>query len=494
MGLALTADSAAHVAIGAVLRYSVRLQNGLSLEDGMSARAQCLLFSDALCVCPGCSRDDSKRDSDSSEHDASPAEDIDRPPEPNFIEPVDYLAWYSARNFDPDWPDGEQVYGEILAAAEDGTFPMPDDTLTKKLRTAARGTWSADEMPEVAAYIESLDPYLDLFAKAAEVDNVRWFANATMAEVWAKEWPSLKLGMPLARATLAKAWLKSEGKPCQADALLDAWRINLVHARHQEHNTSVGFPLSLGIRAIVYQSIASALSTGILAGDEYAAVLNCVVGYDQPPNLAEAYRSEWIGLLGLLQELYPGGRFSDAAAKRLGQAQYLPPGGVFLPRPQKTAKRIDEWFLPIVRLAEEPWSFDRMKAAKTLSEGREKIAGRNVLLTTFLPGLSMKYTLAMQLEARQRGMMVTLAVHVFREEHGQWPDTLDACRSHIEDVRVDPFSGKDFVYELRDGTPWLYSVGCDGKDSGGKHDPRWARKKPGHDYVFWPTPQTVSRR
>lgn len=458
----------------------------------MSVRAQCLLFAAVLCVCPGCSRDDSKKDRESSQRDASPAENIDRPPEPNFIEPVDYLAWYSARNFDPDWPDGEQVYGEILAAVKAGTFPMPDDTLPEKLRTAARGPWSAEEMPELAHYLESLAPYLDLFAKATDVDNVRWFANTSIAELWGEGLPSLKLGLLFVRATLAKAWLKPEGKPGRADALLDAWRMNFVHARHQERLMSIGFLFSINIRSIVYESIASALSAGVLAGDEYTAALNCVTGYDQPPKLAEAYRSNWIGLLGLLQELYPGGRLSDAAAKRLRQAQYLPPGGVFLPRPQKTAKCVDEWFLPIVRLAEEPWSFDRMKAAQTLSEGREKITGRNLFLSIYLPGLSVEYTLAMQLEARQRGMMVTLAIHVFREEHGRWPDTLDACGSEIEDVRVDPFSGKDFVYELRDGTPWLYSVGCDGKDDGGKHDPRWARRNPGHDYVFWPVPQSDS--
>ena len=95
----------------------------------MSVRAQCFLFVGVLCICPGCSRDDSKKDRDSSQADASSDKDIDRPPEPNFTEPVDYLAWYGARNFNPDWPDGKQVYGEILAAAEDGTFPTPDDTL-----------------------------------------------------------------------------------------------------------------------------------------------------------------------------------------------------------------------------------------------------------------------------------------------------------------------------------------------------------------------------
>ncbi|UCC31447.1 MAG: hypothetical protein JSU86_04055 [Phycisphaerales bacterium] len=459
----------------------------------MSVRAQCFLSVAVLCICTGCSRDDSKKDRDSSQGDALPAEDIDRPPKPNFTEPVDYLAWYSARNFDPDWPDGEQIYGEILAAAEDGTFPMPDGALKKQLSAAAKASWLADDKPELGRYLESLGPHLQSFAKAAEVDDVRWLYDAEFKSWWFDKWPLSEPTRILTKGTLAEAWMTGDSSPPRAGALLRAWRITFCDARHVEYRGGViPFLLNVAARATIYESIVNALDETVLKGDDIKKTFDCMIKHDRPGDLAEAYRFDWMGVLAMLQELYSGGRFSDAAAKRLGQAEYLPPGGVSLPRPEKTAKRVDEWFLPFVRLAEKPWAIDAVKEAKALDGREKKIFRHNPILSLYLAPLSRTYELGLRCEGMRRGTILTLVIHVFREEHGRWPDTLDACGSDIKDVRVDPFSGEDFVYELRDGTPWLYSVGCDGKDDGGKHDPRWARRKPGHDYVFWPVPQTDS--
>src|SRR5690606_29129414 len=43
---------------------------------------------------------------------------------------------------------------------------------------------------------------------------------------------------------------------------------------------------------------------------------------------------------------------------------------------------------------------------------------------------------------------------------------------------------KPFIYEIVAGQPVLYSVGIDGDDDGGMHDPSWSD----NDYVIWPMP------
>ncbi|MBP7933880.1 MAG: hypothetical protein KA354_04445 [Phycisphaerae bacterium] len=49
-------------------------------------------------------------------------------------------------------------------------------------------------------------------------------------------------------------------------------------------------------------------------------------------------------------------------------------------------------------------------------------------------------------------------------------------------LRIDPFSGRDFVYKQRSKGFLLYSVAENLKDDGGKHDDSWKNG----DFVFWP--------
>lgn len=80
------------------------------------------------------------------------------------------------------------------------------------------------------------------------------------------------------------------------------------------------------------------------------------------------------------------------------------------------------------------------------------------------------------------------ALHTYKSEHGRWPTTLDELEFPSPAIQIDPFSGRQFRYELRDGQPWLYSVGLDGVDNGGRHHAAAAGsdRATGYDYVFLP--------
>jgi hypothetical protein len=80
--------------------------------------------------------------------------------------------------------------------------------------------------------------------------------------------------------------------------------------------------------------------------------------------------------------------------------------------------------------------------------------------------------------------VLLLALHKHRQGNGEWPATLDDIKPAW--ARMDPFSGREFVYQLRGGSPFLYCVGFDGEDNGGRHDARYSQREPGSDYVFYP--------
>ena len=100
-------------------------------------------------------------------------------------------------------------------------------------------------------------------------------------------------------------------------------------------------------------------------------------------------------------------------------------------------------------------------------------------------------------------------MHIFRARHDRFPETLrelpgdrKAASPLSQDVRIDPFTGDYFDYQLTEDGPRIYSLSENGIDDGGIHSPNWdteidngrkadrgaASPMPSRsdDHVFWP--------
>jgi hypothetical protein len=97
-----------------------------------------------------------------------------------------------------------------------------------------------------------------------------------------------------------------------------------------------------------------------------------------------------------------------------------------------------------------------------------------------------------RLVAQRRACHVVLHLHAYRAEHGQWPEKLQqALHGQAERYGLDPFSNRPFGYKLKDGEPWLWTVGENGVDDGGQpffrsDTSQRASWGPDGDYVYWP--------
>jgi hypothetical protein len=71
--------------------------------------------------------------------------------------------------------------------------------------------------------------------------------------------------------------------------------------------------------------------------------------------------------------------------------------------------------------------------------------------------------------AHERLLMAELAVRCYQSEQGRLPPSLEQLvPTYLQQVPLDPFSGRPIIYHPQ-GTNWLlYSVGEDGVDDGGK--------------------------
>ncbi|MCH9033804.1 MAG: hypothetical protein IID42_04795 [Planctomycetes bacterium] len=122
---------------------------------------------------------------------------------------------------------------------------------------------------------------------------------------------------------------------------------------------------------------------------------------------------------------------------------------------------------------------------------REKYVHATPLTEAFMPDLSFYYQLRAREEASSRATQLAYATHLFKAEHGRFPESLSELPADYGDtMRIDPFTGDYFGYRVTDDGPVIYSASENGRDDGGVHSPRWADKiendAGSDDHVFYP--------
>lgn len=81
-------------------------------------------------------------------------------------------------------------------------------------------------------------------------------------------------------------------------------------------------------------------------------------------------------------------------------------------------------------------------------------------------------------------------MELFKARNGRYPGSLDELPpEEVQDVRTDPYSGRDFAYRFTETGPTIYSLSDNGQDDGGVHSKRWGDDRSegeSDDHVFWP--------
>jgi hypothetical protein len=71
--------------------------------------------------------------------------------------------------------------------------------------------------------------------------------------------------------------------------------------------------------------------------------------------------------------------------------------------------------------------------------------------------------------AHERLLMAELAVPCYQSEQGRLPPSLEQLvPTYLQQVPLDPFSGRPIIYHPQGSNRLLYIVGEDGVDDGGK--------------------------
>lgn len=116
-------------------------------------------------------------------------------------------------------------------------------------------------------------------------------------------------------------------------------------------------------------------------------------------------------------------------------------------------------------------------------------------VAVFLPALGAARQTVERHSAHAEGVMLGLALELYRRETGGYPDALDALVPHyIPELPIDRITGGVLRYRVGDSGPLIYSVGADRDDDGGvapSLEPGrvmlWIDPAPvDGDWVLWP--------
>ena len=424
----------------------------------------------------------------------------DRPPPLTFEQHVDYIAWYNDYVSKGKKGNAFDLYKGLYSDEEgrDG-FPKPEGPAADQLQKAMFRSWTPKDFPELSAYLKKCRPYLATFKKAVKGASY-WLPAAAGTEPLMK----ITISVPTdtrhaARAMLAQAMMKRDA---QAEALNEACCSVLQNARHlQQTDLTIGVLVATAERQLVSNAVLAALDEGILKGDDITAMYSSIHRNAPGPRGEEArwLIIEWGACLDLVQYLCPKGEIDAAHLKSYfgsdeehGQSELTAKLLSAKIDPRATTRLLDEYFRGMVNIADGGMTLAKSRQLDEFVKSHTPALEENILARAVMPSGPRAYLLQLRGETMSRGTLLTLAVHAHHAKHGQWPENLDKIDptlglKGLRELRVDPCSdsGADFIYKLKDGQPLLYSV-ADGKDDGGRHDPKWGEAGNGGDYVFWP--------
>ncbi len=444
-------------------------------------------------------------------------------PVPDFVTPIDYRAWLEQRHDLNSVPDNAWNYYAALMfdpikGPTTSAMPLFGGMMHDIRHVGPSKPWDPIEHPEWEEAYLLAAPYLARYAEAAaHPDYVRPLqvnesivnesANAEGEDIGrlliGVMLPDLAGHRALAKQTLSDAWRAPGGK-VDSQTMIRAFDTCLGSADHlSDGDFLIETLVGAAVKNLVEKDARLALQYGVFSPDEMEAALEVLVARDRPlPDATRLVAGEMACSLDLTQYLFGVGEGSAQTLRpeRIDKLRDLFGGQDSLkpPTPEEVASlTADRVANNLVNYYQE-WSdmsrtgYPGVKA-RDLDEMTKPHVEHDYVSRAILPSLSRVYQLANRQEASRRATQLTYAIHLHKARTGQWPQSLDDLPPrYAQQARIDPFSGRDFVYRPTGNGFMLYSTSENGRDDKGVHHPRWGdaeeqgERSEQDDHVFWP--------
>jgi len=203
-----------------------------------------------------------------------------------------------------------------------------------------------------------------------------------------------------------------------------------------------------------------------LNSSERLAFIDAVIQFDtvdDPSMRNDLGVSSEVGLLNTVSVdwnivLRTGNEFFDRYAEAARMADRN--------RRVQTYKQIQNDLQQLQQITREPATL----AAGVISRRRRAEIVSAVMLNLFLPALEAATNAQDRANTRLELLRLAAALAVYRAEHGEYPEKLDALMPNaVEMLSVDLYNSKPYIYKRTDDGYLLYTAGENGVDDGGSH-------------------------
>ena len=410
-----------------------------------------------------------------------------KPPEPDPANPVNYIEWLNEA-FGGDIEDN--AYDAYLRAYEEFT-PFDGDWAD-----ALDGPWSDQENRKLAKWLDANRKALQQFRRAAASEECFFLLSDShrTGDARLDSWgmltlqPSLSPHRNAARGLIAsgyRSWQQTGAQPLAEDALLV-----LRSAHHFDGSVTI---LARLVGTSCARFAYKALRTGLhLSGDPdalAATILPQLSAADPPyPPLERAYLLERVSTWDTCQRVYKPGKRKGTwtiygpalqALNRRGvrgvNAETLIQAGY-----DTTLAELNAYYDAVAEWSRSPYHLATDQADRI---NRMREGSHNSFVRALLPSVTRSRVLYERITAERRATHLITRLLAYHAEHDRFPRKLSQLDlPDVDELRIDPFSGRDFVYRRKGDSFTLYSVAENLKDDGGRHDEKWADG----DFVFWP--------
>lgn len=420
---------------------------------------------------------------------AAQAADWD-PPKPNPKNPVNYVEWVNetlGKGIKHNAFDDYLAAYDLIKPVGKGDRVLGGEKLAggKRLSTWLRGSRKG----------------LDLFRRAT-LENEYFFRSELGESI---EDPRVDHALILVKLPglrehrIAAKGMIAEGNRASREGdqqVLVANALTILRSAQHLYRapSTISRLVAISVAALAYKGIGDALNDSAEPAALASQLAEQLVAADPVlPSLSLQTRMERLMIWDFCQRLFePGSRkrswkicgpmleaanlsFTDADVGKMRRIGY-----------KRTLREVDKYFDGMDAWFDTPFhstkSGDRGKQGAPPFE-RIKRDTKNPLLKALLPLLGTLRSLHERITATRRATHLIVQIHVHRQKNGAFPDSLDQLDlPDLAELRIDPFSGRDFVYRPSDAQFLLYSFGDNCQNDGGRHT-NW--KKDG-DVVFWP--------
>jgi len=391
-------------------------------------------------------------------------------------------AWVYIQAFNvlPEEPAQGNI-SPLRRRGEPRTEPTSRDKFDQQYGQAMEAPWDAAQSEELYAWYQTTAEARQLFKKATSMGRCQLpilTGQPGVTFLAALIMPNLSGMRSLARLMVLEGHLlEQEGKDREAvEAYLAAFRAGGHLGREPI--------LITGLVGVACQAIAT------------EAMAKCLARHEIPRGTLEWLARQLAGLEGCLPNRrawiageramavqIAGMRPDEIIAVAGEPCEFSEPQRAFMRSrafrilwPDRTLRRdFDRFYDRVEELAHMP-PWDTVAVTRDTDEiefSRQYVKDWNILAWMLLPALYRPQVAYVRGISSYHALRINVALRLYRAERGGYPDALASLvPQYLDELPVDPFSGKAFHYR-REGDGWLlYSVGPDQDDDGGREAER----------------------